>query len=143
MKYAEVAENQWFIRLVKDEEIIEQLTLFCQEKQIEAGYIQGIGGLQKARVGVYRLGGSKEYEFQKFSGDLELVSLQGNVSKSVDATMLHLHAVVGDDELQVIGGHLDSGIVGGTVEIHVTRFNTHFERVYDGEIGLKLLEFPQ
>ena len=88
------------------------------------------------------MSGSKEYEFQDFSGDLELVSLQGNIALADDKPMLHMHAVVGNERLETVGGHFANGVVGGTVEIFITTFEQTFERVHDETIGLKLISFP-
>lgn len=142
MKYVKLSENQWFLRLEKDEELAQSVRSFCEEKTINAGYIQGIGGLQTARIGIYRLSGSKEYEFQDFSGDLELIILQGNIARSDERIVLHMHAVIGNEQLHTVGGHFDSGIAGGTVELYITEFDVKFERVLDSDIGLKLLNFP-
>ena len=142
MKYTKLQEGSYFLRLEKDEELVQSLKAFCQRQGVTSGYVQGIGGLQTARLGVYRLSGSKEYEFTDFSGDLEMISLQGNVSLDEEGShMLHLHAVVGNEQLSTVGGHFDSGVVGGTVELMVTAFVIPFTRVLDDEIGLKLINF--
>lgn len=141
MKYAKISEHQWFVRLEKDEELAEMVKTFADSKSIKAGYVQGIGGLQSAKIGVYRLSGSKKYEFTDIAGDLELVSLQGNIARSEGDVMLHAHAVVGNERLETIGGHFDSGLVGGTVELYITTFAAPFERVHNEAVGLKLLEF--
>jgi len=144
MKYTKLKDSSYFLRLEKDEELAESVKSFCAREQITSGYIQGVGGLQSARLGVYRLSSSKEYEFTEFSGDLELISLQGNISlDDAGHLMLHIHTVVGNEKLETVGGHFDSGVVGGTVELYITEFDNQFTRQHDDEIGLKLIEFSE
>ena len=141
MKYAQISQDQWFLRLEKDEELITQLREFAKKYNFSSGFVQGIGGLQAVTLGLYRLSSSKDYEFTDFAGDLELTSLTGNLSVVDSNPLWHIHAVVGDEQLQTVGGHLRSAIVAGTVELYVTRFANMFTRRLDKSVGLQLLEF--
>ena len=141
MKYTAVSESAWFVRLEKDEQMLEQLTDFVRTNKIQAGFVQAIGGLQTVRLAVYRLSGSKEYEAKDFSGDLELVSMTGNIAVNENEPALHLHAVVGNEKLEVVAGHFVDAVVGGTVEVYITSFRAQFHRQTDAATGLKLLEF--
>lgn len=141
MYYTKLENNEFYLRLEKGEEIVKTLMSFCAEHNLQAGHIQGIGGLVSASIGVYRLAGSKEYEWKEFSGDLELTSLMGNIAMSDEGRMLHLHVNIGNEALEIVGGHLKNAIVGGTVELYIKGFDGVFMRKYNDDIGLKLLDF--
>ena len=137
MKSTELT-NGYVLRLERGEELIEQLTKFIEDKEIKAGWISGIGGTTKARVGYYNLN-RKKYIFRSVKDARELVSLQGNVSLISDQVALHLHGVVTDSNNKPRGGHIQELIVGGTCEVKIEVFDKPLTRSIDPEIGLPLL----
>ncbi|HIA91999.1 TPA: DNA-binding protein [Candidatus Saccharibacteria bacterium] len=128
----------WMIRLELGEELVQKLTEFCEQNSVEAGWISGIGGATKARVGYYNLS-RKKYIFRSVKDVRELVSLQGNVSRIGDKVALHLHGVVTDSNNKPRGGHINELIVGGTCEVYIQTFDKSLQRQIDPEIGLPLL----
>lgn len=132
-------EKGYLIRLLKDEKIQETLTKFCQEHKIYAATFSGIGAVQEAEVGFYHLD-QKQYHFQKIAQPMEIVSLLGNVSLVENNPFLHIHITLGKEDLTCMGGHLKEATVGATCEIFLSPLQEKIERVYDEEIGLKLLK---
>jgi predicted DNA-binding protein with PD1-like motif len=66
---------------------------------------------------------------------MELVSLVGNVARLDGLPALHCHAVVGDRELRVYGGHLFEATASVTVEIYLRIYEGEVARQYDPNSG--------
>jgi predicted DNA-binding protein with PD1-like motif len=131
--------QKFLIRLFKGEEIISTLTKFCEEQNIQSAWISGLGGSTQITLGYYNLA-EKSYHWKDFSGDLEIVSLTGNVSVHDSKPFLHIHTTISNEELQCFGGHLKSGIVAATLEIVLEKLDSSIERKMDDEVGLNLLD---
>jgi len=132
-------ENGYIIRLIKDEKIVEALTDFCAKENTRSGVFYGIGAVQEAELGFYYLN-KKEYKFKKLDRPQEIVSLTGNVALIENKPFLHIHTVLANDDFVCSGGHLKEAVVGATCEIYLFTFKDAMERVFDKEIGLKLLD---
>ncbi len=128
----------YIIRLLKNENLIEELTNFCNENAIQSGIFYGIGAVLDAELGFYHLD-KKEYEFKKLNKPLEIVSLTGNIALVDNKPFLHIHTVLSDIDFSCMGGHLKNAIVGATCEVFLFDFEEDIERIYDEDIGLKLL----
>ena len=48
-------DNDYYIRLDKDDEVISSLAAVCEKENITAGSVKGIGGCREATVGVFDL----------------------------------------------------------------------------------------
>ena len=132
--------NNLVIRIDKGEEVISCLKKACEENGIKAGSLTGIGALSKAEVGLIDLK-TKQYKTKKFEGIYEVVSLTGNVTIMDGQVRLHLHIALGDEDLNLIGGHLFSGEVGVTCEVIITKLDMNIGRKLDAELGVNLLDF--
>lgn len=97
------------LRLSPGTDLRNALLEWCVEEGIEAAYVaSAVGSLGPA---VLRHAGHAKG--LQLSGDLELLSLHGTLSRHG----LHLHAMVGDADGRVTGGHVMQGcVVRTTVE---------------------------
>lgn len=138
--------SKFLIRLEKDQEITTELTNFCQDQNINFGTISAIGGATHVTLGWYQLSDeqnsstSKSYHWQDFSGNLEVVSLTGNVSLLDGKPFLHIHCVVSNESFQCFGGHLKSGLVAATLEAIIEPSDVKIERQMDSNTALNLLK---
>ncbi len=139
MKYTKCSQG-YIIRLEKGEQIIQAIKDFCKTYTITSAYFNGIGAVQNAELGYYRLD-QKEYSWKKFDTAMEVVSLTGNVSQVDGEPFLHIHTVLAYENFQTAGGHLKEAVVGATLEIFMQTVDTKLTRFMDDEIGLKLLTF--
>lgn len=137
MKFSKT-EKGYIIRLIKGEKVIESITTFCTSEGIYSATLTGIGGALNAEIGHYGLG-NKIYSFKTFEGPLEIVSLNGNISKVDENAFIHMHMTISDSTLQCFGGHVKEVVVGATCEIFLTPLDIDLTRSQDDEIGLKLL----
>ena len=132
--------NIYIVKLKKGEEVISSLENFARVEEIRFAWISGLGGLEKASIGYYNLGG-KQYHFKDFSGDLEVTSLEGNIASFEGKSALHIHLTISDENQNTLGGHLKEAVVGGTLELRVETFDQEINRVKDDDTGLDLLDF--
>jgi predicted DNA-binding protein with PD1-like motif len=66
-----------------------------------------------------------------------LLSLTGNISKQSEGYNFHLHAVLGNENKQVVGGHLFKGIVEVTNEIVLLKTDIKIKREVEEKTGLQ------
>jgi len=132
--------NYFVIRLIKGEEIVEELVNFCSQNAVKSGYFSAIGAVDSAKIGFYDLN-KKEFNFKNFNKPYEIASLIGNISQVDGRPFLHIHTVLSDENFTCIGGHLEEAVVGATCEVYLVDLGMNIERKYDNGIGLKLLDF--
>jgi len=129
-------KNIIFIRLFPDEDVNEQLTEACKKHDVKtAVLISGIGQLKKVQLGYFK--GKGDYSPKTFDKPLEILSLAGNINKQENDYLLHLHAVLGDENKNSVGGHFIEGKVSVTAEIVLLKTNLNINRKINEKTGLK------
>ena len=139
MEYRKKGDN-YIVRIDKNEEVVEQLTILCKHENIKAGSITGLGAAKYIKVGLFDTE-KKEYNSKEYSGPMEITSLIGNISRKDGEVYLHLHINLCDETMQVFGGHLNECVIGATCELVLTSIDLDISRRFNEEIGLNLLEF--
>lgn len=133
-------DDKYVVRLDKGEEIVETLKNFCEEKDIKLGWINGLGAVNKATIGLFETN-EKEYHSVELAGDHEITSLIGNISTMDGEVYLHLHANLADDSYNTKGGHLNSAVISATGEFTIGVIEGSVGRKFSEEIGLNLYDF--
>ena len=139
MLFSQLGPTTFVIRLEKGDDILPSLRRFAAKKRIGAGVFEGIGSLNTAKLGHYDFH-TKNYKFEVFSEDLEILSLSGNVAMMDNAPLPHAHVTLGKRDFSVIGGHLDEGSLANMVEIGLSSLPGKLVKSRDEEIGLNLLQ---
>ena len=125
-------------RLKYGADLLEGLTGICQEKDIRLGRLEGIGAVQKARLGYYNQE-KREYEFIVLDQPMEIIGLKGNVSIKEGDPMVHAHITLADSSGRAYGGHLAPGTIVFACEFLIERLEGFtLERGFDTETGLPL-----
>ncbi len=127
-------KDVYIIRLMPGEELMETLKAFCQEQNIKGGVISGIGGVREVEI-AYLQPVEKEYVPKKFSGGLEVSSLNGNVA----GDKLHIHMTVADSEYKAYAGHCNMAVADPTLEV-ILKPTDELQREIDDYSGLPLLK---
>ena len=83
----------------------------------------------------------KVFKGHTWEGDLEIVSIGGNINTMNGETYTHFHISVADESGNVYGGHLTEAVISGTGELVLTEIEGTVDRKFDEEIGLNLFEF--
>lgn len=132
-----LGEDTIFLRVDGDEEILSAVETVSKKYGIRSATVEGIGSLKKAVLGYYT---GEEYVKMEIDEKLELISCMGSISRNEEGHVVHLHAVLGDEEGNAMAGHLFEGVVSFTGEFFITAFPEKLERVHDDETGLSLIE---
>jgi|TARA_B110000438_G_scaffold181452_1_gene173367 uncharacterized protein len=131
-------DNSYIIYVEKGEKIIETLTQFCIDHNINSGQLSGIGAVKSTDIGAYDMT-SKDYIHKLFNPIHELLSFQGNIAIKDDAPFIHAHITLGNHDMEVSGGHLFEAEVAAVGEFILHNFNTKTHRELDDNIGLATL----
>ncbi len=111
-------ESNLIVRLEDGEDLFQSL----ERLNIVSGVIlNGVGQLRELRLGFW-LNKKKVYQEIEVEGPVELLSLQGNLSFKNDESIIHCHAILGDEEGKTLGGHVIEATVNLTNEIFITKF---------------------
>jgi len=119
-------ETGFLVVLDVGDEIIESLKKLAVTERIGEASLAGIGAVRDVVLGYIDLDQKGYLKRELGAASMELVSLTGNLATLKGEPVAHCHAVVGDREMRVYGGHLFQAVTSVTVEI--------FLRVFDGEI---------
>ncbi|MGN0418031.1 MULTISPECIES: PPC domain-containing DNA-binding protein [Anaerostipes] len=133
-------DDHYVIRLDRGEEIVAKLKEVAQKEGIKLAYLTGIGAVGKVTAGVFDTK-EKEFKGHTWEGDLEVVSIGGNINTMNGETYAHFHISIADEEGHVYGGHLTEAVISGTGEMVLTEIKGNVDREYDEEIGLNLFKF--
>ena len=125
-----------FIRLFPGEDIYYELEEVCQKHKVETAVVlSGVGQLKQFELGYFKEKGN--YTPEEFEKPHELLSLTGSISTQEGKYSFHLHAVLGNEGKNVVGGHLIKGEVGVTNEIVLLKTNLELERRLEESTGLQ------
>ena len=133
--------DRYVVSLDNHVSVSEALTAFCEEKDIRAGIVSGIGAISSA---TFRFldPATKQYVDKTFDEQMEITNLTGNISRKDGKPYLHLHVTAGRRDYTCVGGHLLDARVNGACELIVENFAMNsFGRRFDPETGLNLYDF--
>ncbi|MCY6370810.1 PPC domain-containing DNA-binding protein [Clostridium ganghwense] len=117
------------IRLIRGQDLKEELINFTRENNIKAGCILTcVGCVTRATLRMANASLIKDFE-----NNYEIVSLVGTLCKDG----VHLHISLSDKDGKVIGGHMkENCLVGTTAEIIIGELeNVNFTREFDEQTG--------
>lgn len=127
------------VRIDRGEEILKSIAAVCEKEQVKCAGIEGIGAVDHAVVGLYRVA-EKKYYSNTFDGEMEMTSLLGNVSVKDGSVYLHCHANFAKADGQVVGGHLNEAVISGTGELLIRMENANLGRRPDPVTGLNIFD---
>lgn len=136
--------GKYYVRLDKDDEVIASLISLCEKENIKVAQIQGIGGCEKAVVGVFDMD-KRDYNRETVCGMLEMISLDGNVTEYEGKPYVHAHATFAyhdeSGQARVLTGHLLEAVIGLTGEIVLTPADGHITRRFVEDLGIRVWNF--
>ena len=119
-------------------DLYEGLMEIVKREDIRLGRIQAIGATTHAIVAYYDQN-LRKYLPLEFSGGMEILSCNGNVSIRDGKPFLHAHILLGDREGNVFGGHLLPGTKVFACEAIIEEFEgDELVRERDDQTGLYL-----
>ena len=144
MEYKKIGET-YYIRMDRDDEVIENILEVCHKESIPSATFSGIGGCGSAELQVF-IPETGAFETETIEGMLELVSLNGNVVSGEDSQLYHhTHALFSfkkDGQHGMAGGHLKATTVRYTAEIELRpTIGGAITRKFDPETGTGFWNF--
>jgi predicted DNA-binding protein with PD1-like motif len=130
--------NSYIVHVEKGEKVMESLTIFCKENNINSAQLAGIGAVKNVDIGAYDII-TKDYVHRYFDEILELLSFQGNVAIKDGEPFLHAHITLGNHDMKVFGGHLFEMEVAAVGEFIIHDFQNETHRKLNDDIGLATL----
>jgi predicted DNA-binding protein with PD1-like motif len=125
-------------RVKPKQELLGEITTYCQERQLTSGIVIGIiGSLENARLNFLRELPGK-YQGIDYSGPLEIVCAQGSIALKDNTLIVHIHIQL-SDENTCVGGHLAQAIVFSTAEVVIGELDYQLRRQPDSYTGLNEL----
>jgi uncharacterized protein len=140
--YAKLGTDKYVLRLEFGDDILRSLQQFANNKKLGASLIEGIGSLNRVKLGHYDFK-TKQYKYETFEDDFEILNLSGNISRMNQKPLPHIHVTLGRRDFSVIGGHLDEGSVANMVEVGVWRLPGKLLKAKDESIGLNVLQLSR
>lgn len=130
-------DDRIFARLERGEEILSCLGDLRDEYEIENGFMQGIGAVDKVKLGNYNVE-EEEYREREFTGTFEVPSFSGNIGPD----KIHAHITVSDPSYTPKAGHCGMARVSGTFELIIlTTSKNPLYHQYDPSTGLDVFDF--
>ena len=133
-------EKVHYIKLDKDDLLLESLTQYAKDNNIKTAEISFIGAVQNVNV-MYFNQEKKEYDKHTFEGGHEVLNGLGNISILDRKPFVHVHMTVADKDGNAFGGHLDDGTKVWLIEAIIkepSNFGKGIERHLDDEICLNV-----
>lgn len=135
-------DSSYLLRPDPGDEVVSCITELIRQEGIRLASIKGIGACNEAEIGLYEVE-KRHYEMRRFSEEMEMLALNGNISEKDGEPYLHLHAVFGRADMSVIGGHLNKAVISGTGEIFIETKEGALERKVDERTGLNVWAFEK
>ena len=139
MIYTKLGTDKYVLRLESGDDILRSVQRFATTMKLGASLIEGIGSLNKVKLGHYDFK-TKQYKYETFEDDFEILNLSGNIASMNLKPLPHLHVTLGRRDFSVIGGHLDEGSVANMVEVGIWKLPGKLVKNKDESIGLNLLQ---
>ena len=130
------------MRFDSGEDLIPSLESFARSERIQSASFQGLGSLQRARIGHFDFQKTHQYEFHDYHEDFEILSAIGNITLLDGKPIVHVHLSLSRRDCSQIGGHADTGCIVNLLEIQLTKMETVFQRKKDAKLGLNVIEIP-
>ena len=133
--------NLILVRMEDGEDFFEKLKELSEKIGIKGAIIlSGVGQFREVELAYYSKA-EKKYYTKKFDEIFEILHLDGNLGFFENELVIHVHTVLGNKNLECVGGHLNKAKVNSTLELAILRTESDFKRKLDETTGLKLLNF--
>ena len=123
----------------KGDEFISELQGFAEQHSLAASHFAAIGAFSEAVLGYFD---RQEMDYKKIpvNEQVEVLSLNGNITLDDNQYKVHAHAVFGKADASAVGGHILEAHVWPTLEVVVEESPKYLVRRTDSETGLALLD---
>jgi predicted DNA-binding protein with PD1-like motif len=134
-------DGRLLAKLEPGDAVAGSLLELARHEALPGASVQGIGAVNRARIGFYRPE-NQSYDERELLENLEVISLVGNIAHIGEEPLLHAHVALGRGDLSVIGGHLFEATVSVTLEVVLVPTAGRVTRTMDPRFRLNLLDLP-
>jgi predicted DNA-binding protein with PD1-like motif len=134
------SEKTYAMILQYGDEPIAQLKALAAKEKLFGCHFTAVGAFSETEVGFFDFK-SRDYLKIRFSDQMEVLSMIGDITMYEDKPQVHAHVVLGKRDGSACGGHLLRGIVHPTLEIILTESPAWMRRQMDARSGLPLIKF--
>ncbi|HEY2092229.1 MAG TPA: DUF296 domain-containing protein [Thermoanaerobaculia bacterium] len=120
------------------DEVIAMLQRFASEHVTTSAFFHGLGAFREATV-MWWNPESLQYEEIAVDEQVEVLSINGNLTRVRDGFKVHAHTVLGRRDGSTLGGHVKRGMVHPTLELHLAITDVALHRERDEATGLDLI----
>ena len=121
------------------EEAMHALESWAARQRVRASQFTAIGAFERATVAYFDWS-TKEYKPIPIDEQVEVLTMNGDVTLEDQRHKVHAHVVLGKSDATAHGGHLLRGYIRPTLEIIVTELPRHLYRYHDAASGLALID---
>lgn len=132
----------YIVSLDNHSNIVETLTDFVRNQNIQAGEITGIGAVSEATL-LFFNPATKKYVDKTFKEQMEVTNISGNISEIEGKLTLHLHITLGREDYTALAGHLLEAKIQGAAEFIVYPLDSRVVKIKNEEIGINLYDFEK
>lgn len=122
----------------KGEEAVTAIGRALRTESVRSAQVTAVGGFSAGEVGYFDRD-RHEYLPIAIGGQVEVLSLLGDVAERDGEPALHVHTVLGRSDGSTMGGHLLRGEVWPTLEVIITEVAPELAKRVDPETGLALI----
>lgn len=136
MKFKKTNDTSYLLLVEKEEELITCINKVVVQHNIKAASLSIIGGIYNPTLG-YVKANSNDYKWKEFNGHYELIA-NGNVSWSElqQEPIIHIHAVIGDENFNSMMGHLKNTKIAVVGEVIISEIsNDKIVKTLNPKIG--------
>lgn len=130
------------LRIDRGEEIVSLIAAVCEREKVKLAFVNGIGAAQYVKAGYFSVA-EKKYNVNEYKGDLEILSLMGNITQKDGKVYTHFHICFATEDGVAHGGHLNECVIGGTGEIEIALIDGKVGRKFDEDVGLNVFAFEK
>jgi uncharacterized protein len=134
----EGGQKEYAVIFSTGDEAYSGLRAFAQKYNVTSAHFTAIGAISGATL-AWLDTGRKQYKVMPFSGQMEVVSMSGDIALSQGKPFVHTHAVLGLPDGTTRGGHVVEMFVRPTLEVMVTVDPRSMQRVHDPETDMTII----
>ena len=133
------SQKDYAVIFYKGDEALSGLTAFAQKYDVKSAHFTAIGAVSGARVGWFDPA-KKMYKLMPFDGQMEVLSMVGDIAWYNGKPVVHTHVVLGLPDGTTRGGHVLELHVRPTLEVMVTVDPKELHKRLDPETDFALID---
>lgn len=139
MKVQDIDARTQLVVFSRGEEFVAGLTRLATERNLLSARFSAIGAFSSVTLGFFERE-TNTYLENAWHEQVEVCSLNGNISLFDGHPKVHPHAVIATRDGKAYGGHVLKAVVWPTLELFLELLPVPLNRMHDPETGLALFD---